>query len=87
MSYRIVYAKQAIKDSKKLKKSTLAKSAKNILKIIKQDPWQSPPVFERLLGDLEGTYSQRLNEQHRIVYQVYKKRKVIKILRLWTHYE
>ena len=87
MSYKIVYAKQAVKDAKKLKNSTLAKQAKKILQILKEDPWRSPPAFEKLVGDLEGAYSRRLNTQHRIVYQVYKKERVVKVLRLWTHYE
>ena len=87
MSYRLVYTKQVVKDAKHLQKSTLAKKAAKILKILLQDPFQSPPSFEKLLGDLEGAYSRRLNAQHRIVYQVYKKEKVVKIIRLWTHYE
>ena len=87
MSYRVVYSKQAIKDAKKLKRSILRKTAKEIINLIKVDPFISPPAFEKLVGDLEGAYSRRLNKQHRIVYQVYKKEKTVKILRLWTHYE
>lgn len=87
MSYRLVYTKQAVKDSKKLKQSSLARKAKVILQILEDDPFISPPVFEKLVGDLEGAYSRRLNSQHRIVYQVYKKEMVVKVIRLWTHYE
>lgn len=87
MSYRIVYSKQAVKDAKKLKNTVLAKKAKVILQLLTEDPLVSPPVFEKLVGDLDGAYSRRLNEQHRIVYQVYAKKKIVKILRLWTHYE
>lgn len=86
MNYRVVYSKQVIKDAKKLKHSVLHKKAKEIIELLTKDPLVSPPVFEKLVGDLEGAYSRRLNEQHRIVYQVYKKEKVVKILRLWTHY-
>lgn len=87
MSYRVVYSKQAVKDAKKLKRSVLSKKAKEIIDLLSKDPLVSPPTFEKLVGDLEGAYSRRLNEQHRIVYQLYKKEKVVKILRLWTHYE
>ena len=87
MMYRIVYGKQAIRDAKKLKQSPLALKAKKILRMLEDDPFVSPPVFEKLVGDLAGAYARRLNEQHRIVYQVYKMERVVKILRLWTHYE
>ena len=87
MSYRIVYTKQAVKDAKHLKNSPLAKKAKKLLKILEKDPFQTPPVYEKLIGDLEGTCSRRLNIQHRIVYQVYEKERVVKVIRLWTHYE
>ncbi|MBU0457859.1 Txe/YoeB family addiction module toxin [Patescibacteria group bacterium] len=87
MRYKVVYSKQAVKDAKKLKASQLVKKAKNILELLAQDPFASPPTFEKLVGELDGAYSRRLNEQHRIVYQMYKKEKVVKILRLWTHYE
>jgi toxin YoeB len=87
MSYKVIYSKQAVKDAKKLKKSPLLKKAKAILQLLSVDPFTSPPVFEKLVGDLDGAYSRRLNTQHRIVYQVYKKQKMVKILRLWTHYE
>jgi toxin YoeB len=87
MTYRVVYGKQAVKDAKKLQQSPLAAKAKTILHLLADDPFASPPHFEKLIGDLAGVYARRLNEQHRIVYQVYKKARVVKILRLWTHYE
>ncbi|MCA9370669.1 MAG: Txe/YoeB family addiction module toxin [Candidatus Peregrinibacteria bacterium] len=87
MKYKLVYTKQAVEDAKKLKTSPLAKKAVSLLQQLSENPFASPPVFETLVGDLSGAYSRRLNQQHRIVYQVYKKQKVVKILRLWTHYE
>ena len=87
MKWFLVYTKQAQKDAKKLASSTLKKKAKKLLKILEQDPFQNPPPYEKLVGDLAGAYSRRINIQHRIVYQVYDEEKTIKIIRLWTHYE
>ncbi len=87
MTYRIVYTKQAKKDARKLKGTPLAAKAKKILALLSQDPFHTPPPFEKLLGDLEGAYSRRINIQHRLVYQVLQKEKMVKVLRLWTHYE
>lgn len=87
MSYRLVYMKQAQKDAKKLKGTPLAAKAKKLLAILSADPFGTPPPFEKLLGDLEGAYSRRINIQHRLVYQVLRKEKIVKVLRLWTHYE
>lgn len=87
MTYRLVYSKQALKDAKKLKNTPLASKAKKILELIAIVPFGSPPSFEKLLGDLEGAYSRRINLQHRVVYQVLQKERIVKILRLWTHYE
>lgn len=87
MSYQLVYTKQAVKDAKKLKRTPHAKTAKRLLAILQENPFLSPPPFERLLGELDGAYSRRINIQHRLVYQVLKKEKVVKVLRLWTHYE
>jgi Txe/YoeB family toxin of toxin-antitoxin system len=87
VSYELVYTNQAKKDAKKLKGSALAQKAKELLKIIAGDPYQDPPPFEALVGDLKGAYSRRLNIQHRLVYQVYDEQRVVKVLRLWTHYE
>ncbi len=87
MRYRLVYTKQAQRDAKKLKGTPLAAKAKKLLAWIADDPFGVPPPFERLLGDLEGAYSRRINIQHRLVYQVLRKEKIVKVLRLWTHYE
>lgn len=87
MSWKIVYTKQAQKDAKKLAQSGLKSKAKKLLEIIENDPYQTPPSYEKLVGDLNGAYSRRINIQHRIVYQVMESEKTIKILRLWTHYE
>ncbi len=87
MSWQIVYTKQAQKDAKKLASAGLRSKAEVLLSILKINPFQNPPSFEKLVGDLSGTYSRRINIQHRIVYQVYKQEKIIKVIRLWTHYE
>ena len=87
MSWELVYTKQAQKDSKKLSASGLKKKAQELLAVIKENPFQNPPPFEKLVGDLSGAYSRRINIQHRIVYQVYEQEQVVKIIRLWTHYE
>ena len=87
VNYKIVYTKQAIKDTKKLQAANLDKKAKELLEIIKQNPFQMPPRYEKLVGDLTGAYSRRINIQHRLVYQVFEDIKTIKIIRLWTHYE
>lgn len=87
MKHTLVYMKQAQKDAKKLKGTPLAAKAKKLLALLAEDPFQVPPPFEKLLGDLEGAYSRRINIQHRLVYQVLEKQKIVKVLRLWTHYE
>ena len=87
MSFRLVYTKQAQKDAKKLASSGLKQKATDLLNTISIDPFQNPPPFERLVGDLSGAISRRINIQHRLVYQVYETEKVVKVLRLWTHYE
>ena len=87
MSWELVYTKQAQKDAKKLASSGLKSKAKYLLEVIEENPFQNPPPFERLVGDLSGAISRRINIQHRIVYQVYEEQKVIKVLRMWTHYE
>lgn len=81
-----MYTKQAQKDAKKLRKSPLAKQAKELLKILAFNPFQTPPKFEVLIGDLSGAYSRRINIQHRLVYHVLEKERVVKVLRLWTQY-
>jgi toxin YoeB len=87
VSYKLVYTHQAKKDAKKLKATPLAKKAKEVLSIIEEDPFADPPPFEQLIGDLKGAYSRRINIQHRLVYQVLEDERVIKVIRLWTHYE
>lgn len=87
MKYELVYTRQAKKDAKKLKGTPLAAKAKELLGLISQDPLAEPPAFEALVGDLKGAYSRRINIQHRLVYQVYEPERVVKVLRLWTHYE
>ena len=87
VNYRLVYTKQALKDAKKLNKSGLKDKAVEILELLKENPYQSPPSFEKLTGDLTGAYSRRINIQHRIVYQILEDIKTVKIIRMWTHYE
>lgn len=87
MKWSLVYTKQAQKDAKKLAVSGLKKKAKELLDIIEADPFQNPPPYEKLVGDLAGAYSRRINIQHRLVYQVLEEEHVVKVLRLWTHYE
>ena len=85
--WQIYYTKQVRKDAKKLASAGLKEKAQALLKIIQENPFQRPPPFEKLVGDLDGAYSRRINIQHRIVYQVLDKQKAVKVLRLWTHYE
>jgi Txe/YoeB family toxin of toxin-antitoxin system len=87
VSWEIVYAKQAMKDAKKLAASGLKPKALELLAILAGDPFQNPPPFEKLVGDLAGAYSRRINIQHRMVYEVFTKEKTVRILRMWTHYE
>jgi len=82
-----VYTKQAQKDAKKLAASGLKPKAQRLLELIQQDPFVRPPNFEKLVGDLSGAYSRRINIQHRLVYQVLEEEQTIKVLRLWTHYQ
>jgi len=81
------FTKQAQKDARKLASSGLKPKAQDLLAIVELDPWQNPPPYEKLVGDLAGAYSRRINIQHRLVYQVLEAEKVVKVLRLWTHYE
>ena len=87
MSWKIVYTKNAQKDAKKLLSSGLKDKAISLLEILREDPYQSPPPFEKLVGDLTGAHSRRINIQHRLVYQIIKEQKIVKILRMWSHYE
>ena len=83
----LVYTKQALKDAKKLSAAGLRGKAEELLEILRQDPFRNPPRFEKLVGDLAGAYSRRINIQHRLVYQVLDEERIVKILRMWTHYE
>lgn len=87
VSWEVVYAKQATKDAKKLAASGLKAKAQELLLVLTKDPFQNPPPFEKLVGDLTGAYSRRINIQHRLVYEVFPKEKVVRVLRMWTHYE
>ncbi|MGL4346232.1 MAG: Txe/YoeB family addiction module toxin [Cellulosilyticaceae bacterium] len=85
--YKAVLTKQALKDLEKLKSTHLSQEAKGLVDVIKENPYQKPPAYEKLVGNLDGCYSRRINIQHRLVYEVLEEEKVIKILRMWTHYE
>ena len=88
MSWRVVFTRQAQKDAKQqLAQAGLRAQAERILALLRTNPFQSPPRFEKLLGDLSGAYSRRVNLQRRIVYQVYQREKSVKVIRMWTHYE
>jgi len=85
--WRIVFTKQAVKDARKLSSAGLKPKAEKLLTVLEQDPFESPPPFEKLIGDLNGAYSRRINIQHRLVYQVLEEEMIVKIIRMWTHYE
>jgi len=87
VSWKLLFTGQAQKDAKKLKASGLKPKAVRLLDILKEDPFQDPPPFEKLIGDLSGAYSRRINIQHRIVYQVLKDEHIVKIIRMWTHFD
>jgi len=85
--YKIVYTKTAVKDIPKLKAAHLDNKAKALIEVIRVNPYQSPPSYEKLVGDMQGLYSRRINVQHRLVYEVLEEMNTIKIVSLWTHYE
>jgi Txe/YoeB family toxin of toxin-antitoxin system len=87
VNWELVYTKQAIKDARKLAAAGLKTKAQDLLKVLQENPFQNPPTYEKLVGDLAGAYSRRINIQHRLVCQVYEEEHVVKVLRLWTHYE
>ena len=87
VDWQLLYSNQAQKDAKKISRSGLRRKTEMLLEILKKNPYQQPPPFEKLVGDLEGAYSRRINIQHRLVYQVLAHQKIVKILRMWTHYE
>ena len=85
--WNVVFAKHALKDAKKLSAAGLKEKAQELLEVLAHDPFQNPPPFEKLVGDLEGAYSRRINIQHRLVYEVFKKARTVRVLRMWSHYE
>ena len=87
MSWELTYSKQALKDAKKLKAAGLKAKTEELLEILKNDPFQNRPSFEKLIGDLAGAYSRRINIHNRLVYEVFAKERVVRVLRMWTHYE
>lgn len=87
MTWAVVFAKPALKDAKKISASGLKPKAQELLAVLSQDPFQNPPPFEKLVGDLAGAYSRRINIQHRMVYEVFTKEKTVRVLRMWTHYD
>ncbi len=87
MSWKLVYTKQAKRDAKKLARSGLKPQAQRLLDILRQNPYRTPPTYEKLVGDLTGACSRRINIQHRLVYQVFADIRTVKIIRMWTHYE
>jgi len=86
VGYKVTYSKQALKDAKKLSSASLDKKAKELIELIKNNPFQKPPPYEKLVGNLSGSFSRRINIKHRIVYEVIEDEKLIRISRMWTHY-
>ena len=87
VKWQVVFAKHALKDAKKLSAAGLREKTEELLEVLAQDPFQNPPPYEKPVGDLEGAYSRRINIQHRLVYEVFKKERMVRVLRMWTHYE
>ena len=87
MTWVLAYSKQALKDAKKLKAAGLRPKAEELLAVLRVDPLQNPPPFEKLIGDLAGAYSRRINIHNRLVYEVFRKQRTVRVLRMWTHYE
>lgn len=87
MSWRVVFTKQAQKDAQKLKSARLKPKAQLLLDVLRENPFKTPPPYEKLVGDLLGAYSRRINLQHRVVYSIHETEHVVKIIRMWTHYE
>jgi toxin YoeB len=85
--WALVYSKQAMKDAKKLAAAGLKTKANELLEVLREDPFQNPPTFEKLVGDLAGAYSRRINIHNRLVYEVFAKERIVRVLRMWTHYE
>ncbi len=87
MSWKVVFTKQAQKDARKLAAQGLKPKAEKLIEIIREDPFQKSPSYEKLVGDLSGAYSRRINIQHRLIYQILEKEKTVKVIRMWTHYK
>jgi Txe/YoeB family toxin of toxin-antitoxin system len=87
VGWKVVFTKQALRDAKKINTAGLKDKAEHIIKLMQNNPYQNPPSFEKLVGDLTGAFSRRINIQHRMVYQIYEKEKTVKVIRMWTHYE
>jgi toxin YoeB len=87
VKWTVVYAKHALKDAKKLSAAGLKEKAEELLEVLAIDPFRNPPAYEKLVGDLDGAYSRRINIQHRLVYEVFKKERTVRVLRMWSHYE
>jgi Txe/YoeB family toxin of toxin-antitoxin system len=87
VNWQLAFTKQAQKDAPKLKAASLKPQAEKLFDVLRENPFQNPPPYEKLVGDLSGAYSRRINIQHRLVYQVLEKERIVKVLRMWTHYE
>lgn len=87
MSWQIVFSKHAVKDARKLAAAGLKPKAQELLAVLAEDPFRNPPPYEKLVGDLAGAYSRRINIQHRLVYEVFAKERIVRVLRMWAHYE
>ena len=87
MIWRVAFTKRALKGAKKLSAAGLRSNAETLLDILRENPYQTPPSFEKLIGDLSGAYSRRINIQHRLIYQIINDEKTVKVIRMWTHYE
>ena len=87
VKWTVVYAKHALKDAKKISAAGLKAKTEELIEVLANDPFQNPPAYEKLVGDLDGTYSRRINIQHRLVYEVFKNERIVRVLRMWSHYE
>ena len=87
VNYKVVFTKQAQKDAKKLSAAGHKGKAEQLIELLRDNPYQTPPFYEKLIGDLAGAYSRRINIKHRLVYEVIEDKKIVKIIRMWTHYE
>ena len=87
MSWRLVYSRQSLRDAKKIAAAGLKQKTQELLALLERDPFENPPAFEKLVGDLQGLYSRRINIQHRLVYEVFQSGRTVRVLRLWSHYD